>query len=68
VFVHRVDSTAGGFADEHFVLEGFFDGEDDAVATAEAEGGAGVFDGFGGVFDLEDAAVGGEGGGGEVVA
>lgn len=50
------------------MLQWLFDAEDDAVAASEAEGRAGVFDGFGGVFDLEDAAVGGEGGGGEVVA
>ena len=50
------------------MLERLFDGQHDAIAAAEAEGGSGVFDGFGGVFDLEDAAVGGEGGGGEVVA
>ena len=66
--VNRVNASTGGFADKHFVLEGLFDGEDDAVAAAEAEGGACIFDGFGGVLDLEDAAVGGEGGGREIVA
>lgn len=63
-----MDTSSGSFLDEHFGNEGLFDGEDNAVGTAEAESGAGIFDGFVGVFDLEDAAVGGEGGGGEVVA
>ena len=36
--------------------------------ASEAKHGAGVVDGFGGIFNFEDVAVGGEGGGGEVVA
>eukprot|EP00970_Alexandrium_tamarense_P010423 scaffold2107_cov192-Alexandrium_tamarense.AAC.50 len=47
------------------MLQRFLHAEHHPVRAAEAEGGSGVFDGFGGVFDLEDAAVGGEGGGGE---
>ena len=68
VTVHSVDASAGGFADEHFVRQRLLHRQDDAVATAQAEGRAGVFHGFGGVFDLEDAAIRREGGGGEVVA
>ena len=68
MMVHRMDSSTGGFTDKHFVLEGLFDSKDDAVTAAEAEGGAGVFDGFGGVLDLENTAVGGESRGGEIVS
>ena len=46
----------------------FFEREDYAIAASDSDGGAPVFDGFDGVFDLEVAAVGAEDGVGEVVA
>lgn len=37
-----------------------FDGEDDAVLAADADGGTAILDGLDGVLNLEVAAVGGE--------
>jgi hypothetical protein len=66
--IHSVNPPPSRRRHQHFMLQRFLHAEHHPVRAAEAEGGSGVFDGFGGVFDLEDAAVGGEGGGGEVVA
>ena len=49
---------AGGF--EEGGGDAFLDAEDDAVGGRDADGGAAEFDGFEGVFDLEEAAFGGE--------
>ena len=41
--------------------DALLDAEDDAAAGCDADGGGSEFDGFEGVFDLEEAAFWGEG-------
>lgn len=53
---------------EEFAGDELFEGEDDPILAADADGGAAVLDGLHGVFDLEVAAIGGEDGVGKVVA
>lgn len=65
-----VDSgdAAVGTGLQQLGADNLFDSEDNTVAAADANGGAAIFDGLVGVFDLEVAAVGREDGVGEIVA
>ena len=54
--------------DDHLMKQRLGSAQDDAVAATNAHGCAGAVDGLGGVFDLEEAAVGRKRRGRQVVA
>lgn len=59
VAVDGSDSLVGAGLQE-LGSDDLFDGEDDAVLAADADGGTAILDGLDGVLNLEVAAVGGE--------
>mmetsp|Transcript_5 Transcript_5/g.15 ORF Transcript_5/g.15 Transcript_5/m.15 type:complete len:225 (-) Transcript_5:164-838(-) len=61
VLIHRVNPPPRRRRHQHLILQRLFHREDDAVTASQSERRPGILDGFGGVFYLEDAAVGGEG-------
>lgn len=67
ISVNRGDALVGVLLHE-FAGDELLHCQNNAILASNADRCAAVLDGFGGVFDLEVAAVGGEDGVGEIVA